>query len=166
MLGLRLRWALRDARARWLQVGAIALMIAIGAGMYSGLSSTTQWRFASNEAQLRSYEHVRHPRPARRRGPFSRAARWRPWRRGIEGVELVEERLIVQTQVDVDAGDRSIFAARQDRGRGTFPTAARHVNGVETLVGRPIEESEAGEPGSCCWRATSAPSTSCRKPGG
>ena len=52
LLALRLRWALRDARARWVQVAGIALMIAIGTGMFAGLSSVTQWRFASNDASL------------------------------------------------------------------------------------------------------------------
>ena len=42
MLALKLRWALRDARARWVQVAGIALMIALGTGMYAGLSSVTQ----------------------------------------------------------------------------------------------------------------------------
>ena len=60
-------------------------------------------------------------------------------------MERVEERLIIQTQVDVDSNGRSIFA----RGRIVgvdLSDGGPHVNGVETLVGRAIEESEAGEP--------------------
>ena len=54
MLALRLRWALMDARARWVQVAGIALMIVIGSGMYASLTSVTQWRIASNDASLDS----------------------------------------------------------------------------------------------------------------
>ena len=53
MLGIWLRWSWRDLRARWLQVAAIALIIAIGTGSYAGLTSMNVWREASNDA---SYE--------------------------------------------------------------------------------------------------------------
>ena len=43
----RLRWAARDLRARWPQVAAIALIIAIGTGMSAGLGSMTAWRHES-----------------------------------------------------------------------------------------------------------------------
>ena len=39
-----LRWSRRDLRARWLQVTAIALIIALGTGVYAGLVSSTPWR--------------------------------------------------------------------------------------------------------------------------
>ena len=39
--GLWLRWSWRDLRARWLQVLAIAMVIALGTGSYAGLSSVT-----------------------------------------------------------------------------------------------------------------------------
>src|SRR5690606_40595930 len=45
--GLMLRWSWRDLRSRWLQVAAIALVIALGTGSYAGLSSVTEWRRAS-----------------------------------------------------------------------------------------------------------------------
>jgi putative ABC transport system permease protein len=38
------RWSRRDLRARWLQVTAIALIIALGTGVYAGLVSSTPWR--------------------------------------------------------------------------------------------------------------------------
>lgn len=47
---LRLRWSWRDLRARWLQVAAIALVIGIGSGLYSGLSSVSEWRRESYPA--------------------------------------------------------------------------------------------------------------------
>ena len=123
MLALRLRWALRDARARWLQVCAIALMIAIGTGMYAGLSSTTQWRFASNDASfdLTNMYDVRAQLGGVGFLPLGSLA---AVAESIEGVEQVEERLIYQTQVDVDAGGTSVFARGRVMG-WTCPTAAR-----------------------------------------
>ena len=54
MLALRLRWALRDARARWIQFTGIAPMIAVGVGMSAALTSITEWRRASIDAGLES----------------------------------------------------------------------------------------------------------------
>lgn len=39
MRGLWLRWSWRDLRRRWLMVSAIALIIAIGTGVYAGFTS-------------------------------------------------------------------------------------------------------------------------------
>ena len=39
-----MRWSWRDLRSRWVQVVVIALIIALGVGAYSGLSSNTRWR--------------------------------------------------------------------------------------------------------------------------
>ena len=47
---LLLRWTWRDLRARWVQVAAIALIIAIGSGTYSGLTSVSAWRYDSYDA--------------------------------------------------------------------------------------------------------------------
>ncbi len=48
------RWSWRDLRARWVQVAAIAFIIALGSGTYSGLTSTSEWRRLSyNESYAR-----------------------------------------------------------------------------------------------------------------
>ena len=49
-LRLYLRWTWRDLRARWLQVIAIALIIALGTGVYAGLRSVKVWQERSYEA--------------------------------------------------------------------------------------------------------------------
>ncbi|MEP0763649.1 MAG: ABC transporter permease, partial [Chloroflexota bacterium] len=46
--GLWLRWSWRDLRARWLQVTAIALIIALGTGVFAGLSGQKMWRIDSH----------------------------------------------------------------------------------------------------------------------
>jgi putative ABC transport system permease protein len=48
-----LRWSLRDLRQRWVQVVAIAVVIALGTGTYAGLSASAEWRRVSYDA---SYE--------------------------------------------------------------------------------------------------------------
>ena len=52
-LWFTLRWSARDLRRKWLQVAAIALVIAIGTGVYSALGSTSTWRRASAFSRLR-----------------------------------------------------------------------------------------------------------------
>ncbi len=47
---LYLRWAGRDLRARWLQVVAIALIIALGTGVFAGLRSVNGWQRQSYDA--------------------------------------------------------------------------------------------------------------------
>ena len=108
MLALRLRWALRDARARWVQVAGIALMIAIGTGMYAGLSSVTQWRFASNDASL-SLTNMYDVRARPSGDGFLPQGALASIAEGIEGVEAVEERLISETQVEVETDDGPLF---------------------------------------------------------
>jgi len=50
--GLWLRWTWRDLRGRWLLVTVIALVIALGAGTYAALLSTSAWRTRSNDASF------------------------------------------------------------------------------------------------------------------
>lgn len=52
--GLWVRWAVRDARRRWVLVVVLALIIAIGTGTYAGLSGTATWRRLSNDASYRA----------------------------------------------------------------------------------------------------------------
>ncbi len=144
MLRFRLRWALRDAKAHWAAVVAIALMIAIGTGMYAGLSSLTQWRLDSNDASL-ALGKVYDLR-ARLGGGFLPSGALAEIALGVDGVAAAEERLIVHTQADVPAPDgESVFVPARVIGvdlSGDGPD----VNRVLTYAGRGIDESEIGEP--------------------
>ncbi|HEX6146022.1 MAG TPA: ABC transporter permease, partial [Acidimicrobiia bacterium] len=53
MLSILLRWSVRDFRSRWLHISLIALVVAVGTGMYAGLMSTSKWSEQSYDA---SYE--------------------------------------------------------------------------------------------------------------
>ncbi len=144
MLGLRLRWALRDARARWVQVAGIALMIAIGTGMYAGLSSVTQWRFASNDASL-ALTNMYDVRAQPSGDGFLPRGALASIAEGLDGVEAVEERLISETQVEVDTEDGPLFVRGRIVGVDVLD-GGPGVNGVEPMVGRGIEAGEIGEP--------------------
>ena len=141
---LRLRWALRDARARWAQVVAIALMIAIGTGLFAGLSSVTEWRIASNEASL-DLTNMYDIRARLSEAGFLPRGSLAAIAEGIDGVEAAEERLIVQTQVEVESDDGEVFVPGRILGVDMSDGGPR-VNGVQTVAGRDVEEREFGEP--------------------
>ena len=143
MLALRLRWALRDARSRWVQVAGIALMIAIGTGLYAGLSSVTQWRIASNEASFELTNMYDLRASLAGDGGLPRGA-LEEIALGIQDVEAAEERLIVETQVEVDTEDSPIFVPGRIIGVD-LSDGGPEVNGVEVIEGRRIDDEEFGE---------------------
>ncbi len=106
-----LRWSARDLRRRWLQVTAIALIIAVGTGVYSALGSTATWRRVSNDAsfealamydvRIKAAEGVDAPQ-----GGMVTALD-RLVDRTI--VAEAEERLIVATQVDASTDGKAIM---------------------------------------------------------
>ncbi len=143
MLALRLRWTLREAKTRWMQVAGIAFMMAIGTGMFAGLSSVTEWRIASNEAsmEMTNMYDIRGRLPGD--GFLPRGA-LREIALGIDGVEAAEERLITETQVEVDSAVGPIFVPGRIVGVD-MSNGGPSVNGVEVIVGRGIEAAEIGE---------------------
>ncbi len=106
-----LRWSLRDLRRRWIQVTAIALIIAVGTGVYSGLGSTATWRRVSNDASfgaLGMYDvRVTAAAGADAATGTMLAALDRLPDRAV--VTDAEERLIAPTQVDASTADQTIM---------------------------------------------------------
>lgn len=109
---LWLRWSWRDLRARWLQVLAVALVIGIGSGVYSGLSSTSEWRTQSYDA---SYEQLDmwDLRVELAEGTTVDAEQLLQTVEGVEGVEHAEPRLVVATQVDASIPGETILVPGQ-----------------------------------------------------
>jgi putative ABC transport system permease protein len=103
-------WALRDARKRWIQVFSIGLLLALGVGMYSAMSSMSSWRTASADASfaalrmhdLRVSLAAGSYVPA---GTLNRALQLLP---DHGHVAAAEERLVAALQVEASQGKRSI----------------------------------------------------------
>src|SRR4030042_1272447 len=117
-----LLWSLRELRRRWVQVAVIALVIAIGTGVYAGLSSTSDWRRASYDASYEALNaHDLHVTLAE--GSYvpqndlqnALSAMQHP-----EWVDQAEERLIQPTQVEASRADDTVLVPGR---AGGIPTA-------------------------------------------
>jgi putative ABC transport system permease protein len=139
-----LRWAARDLRARWPQVAAIALIIAIGTGMSAGLGSMTAWRQRSlDESYALLHNHDLRVEltegSAVLRGTLIRVAN------GVDGVAAAEERVIAPTQVDASQGGSTVLVPGRLVGvdvSGGGP----HVDGLFVTRGRSLERRDVGTP--------------------
>lgn len=145
MFRLWLRWSWRDLRARWLQVLAIAAIIALGTGVYTGLSSQNQWRRASYDA---SYDHLAvHDLLVRTAdGTFVAEGRLLGALQELEGdrVAAVEERLEVPTQVDASAlSDQTILVPGRIVGVDVR-AGGPDVDRLQVVSGRTLTPADAG----------------------
>ncbi|MFN8196527.1 MAG: ABC transporter permease [Nocardioidaceae bacterium] len=110
-LRLWLAWSWRDLRRRWLLVTTLALVTALGAGVFAGLGGTSAWRVQSNDESyrlLRMHDvRVRLPE-----GAFVEAGALERVVAGLEdasSVQAVVERLVTPTLVAVAAGDEQLL---------------------------------------------------------
>lgn len=142
-MALRLRWALRDARSRWLQVAGIALMFAIGTGMYAGLSSVTQWRIASNEASF-ALTNIYDLRASLAGDSHLPRGAMEDIALGLKEVEAAEERLILEAQAEAVTDDGPLLVPARVIGVD-FSAGGPEVNGVEVIEGRRIADDEVGK---------------------
>lgn len=109
---LRLRWTLRDARRRWIQIIAIGFTLAIGIGLYAGLSSVTQWRLVSIDKSLEATSMYDLRATVGEGGdvPAGSLARIAG---EIDGIDRYSERLVFDTQVEtVVDGDELLVHGR------------------------------------------------------
>ena len=112
-----LRWSWRDFRAHWIAVIAIALVLAIGTGVYAGLGSTAEWRRQSNDASFAALA-MHDLRVTLSPGTFVEQGALLDAITSIDGadsVSAVSERLVVDSQVDtgvMGASDSVLVPAR------------------------------------------------------
>lgn len=109
MLGLWLRWSWRDLRRRWVLVSTIALIIAIGTGVFAGLGGTSDWRRRSQDA---SYARLlaHDVRAVTSTGTFvPEGSLASAVRQALPEAVAVEERLVVSTQVDASTAAETIL---------------------------------------------------------
>ncbi len=141
---LRLRWSLRDARARWIQIVGIAFTIAIGIGTYAGFTSVTQWRLASidESLELTNMYDLRATVSAGADVPVGTLAQLAS---EIDGIDEYSERLVTDTQMEtVLDGDELLVHGRVV---GIDMTAGGpSVNGVEVIEGRGLPPPGAATP--------------------
>ena len=141
---LWLRWSWRDLRARWPQVFALALVIALGTGTYAALLSTSAWRTQSNDAsfallKVHDLRVALAPGSTVRQGSLLGMVRRLPHAAEVAGAR---ERLIVPTQV---AGPKGVLAPGELVGTGPGPGPA--VDGVHVSAGRGLPTQGRGTSG-------------------
>jgi putative ABC transport system permease protein len=106
-----IRWSFRDLRAHWVAVVAIAVVIAIGTGVYAGLSSTSTWRRLSNDASFAAV-NVHDLRVSTAPGTFVDQGSLGELVASIPSagdVDTVTERLIVDSQLEAEGRDGDIL---------------------------------------------------------
>lgn len=113
---LWLRWSWRDLRQHWAAVLAIALVLAIGIGVYAGLGSTSTWRRESNDASfavldMHDLRISLSPGTFTDEGVLLSALDDVASDVGDGQIEQAAERLVVDSQIDASAGNESILAA-------------------------------------------------------
>ncbi|MCY4654363.1 MAG: FtsX-like permease family protein [Dehalococcoidia bacterium] len=140
-----LRWSWRDLRSRWVQVAAIAIIIAFGTGLFSGLRSMNIWRGMSNEA---SYEAVNtfDLRVQLGAGSFvEQETLLRTLEEAASGyISDAEERLVLPTQVSVEAEGQTVIVPGRLIGVDVSD-GGPHINMLHPVLGRALATQDAGK---------------------
>ena len=144
-LTIWLRWSWRDLRARWLQVTAIAIIIALGTGVFAGLGGQKTWRIDSYDM---SYErlHMYDLRVELSSGSYVNGSTLIDRLRQIEGVAVAESRLITPTLVDASHDDEVVVVKGRLIGVDVS-SGGPNVNGVFVRDGdgRILNEADSGQ---------------------
>ncbi|HEX3050336.1 MAG TPA: FtsX-like permease family protein [Aggregatilineaceae bacterium] len=139
-----LRWSWRDLRERAVQVAVIALIIALGTGIYAGLGSTTPWRMKAADQgfeQLGMYDLQMKLTP----GSYVEAQALLNIVHSIEDswwIKAAEVRLLATTTIS--AGENILVRGHiigMDMSGGS-----PQVNQIAIAQGRPLTEADDGQP--------------------
>jgi putative ABC transport system permease protein len=115
-----LRWSWRDLRSHWVAVVTIALVIAIGTGVYAGLASTSVWRRMSNDASFAAAS-MHDLRVTTAPGTFVGEGTLEALVAGLpsaDQVDRITERLIVDSQLEVATDDGDLLVTSRIVGGG------------------------------------------------
>ena len=138
---LWIRWSWRDLRRRWLLVATLALVIALGTGVYAGLGGTTAWRIQSND---RSYSSL-HMHDLRVRLPDGGFVRDGTLLAAVDGlddassVDAAVERLVVPTLVDASTDARELLVPGELVG---MPVGTSAVDSLYVADGRGLRAGD------------------------
>jgi putative ABC transport system permease protein len=138
-----LRWSGRDLRQRWLQVIAIAMIIALGTGVYSGYGGLEEWRLESMDesyGMLNMYD-LRMKLVAGSSLPQEEVVENF---RQVSGVKAIETRILLDTQVDVVTSDQDILVVGQIMGVETRDSGP-YINQVYIEEGRGLTEADSNK---------------------
>lgn len=127
--GFWIRWSFRDLRAHWVAVAAIGVVIAIGTGVYAGLSSTSTWRRLSNDASFAALE-MHDFRIATAPGTFVDEGRLRELVTSIPSADDVAgmtERLVADSQLEAGGPDGTVLVTARIVGGTLDDTAVDRV---------------------------------------
>lgn len=144
-LRLWIVWSWRDLRRRWLLVTALALVIAVGTGVYAGLGGTSAWRIQSNDrsyASLRMHD-LRVQLPEGGFTPEGSLLRAVSDLRDVSAVDVAVERLVVPTLVEVSNGAAPLLVPGEVVG---MPAGQAPVNALSVDSGRGLPSSDDGAP--------------------
>ena len=141
-----LRWSWRDLRERWLQVVAIALIIALGTGVFAGLGGQETWRVDSLDL---SYDRLQmHDiRVSLADGSFVPRDDLLSALAGVPGISAVETRLITSTLVNASDDGTTILVS----GRIVGVDVSEGGPQVDSIFvgpdnGRTLSPADAGQP--------------------
>lgn len=108
-----LRWSWRDLRQHWVAVVVIALVMAIGIGVYSGLGSTSTWRRVSNDESFATLD-MHDLQVTLSPGTFIEEGALVAALDGLADPDVVvhaSERLVVDSQIDASTDSDAILVA-------------------------------------------------------
>ena len=137
-------WAIRDVRHRWIQVVSIALLLALGVGMYSAMSSMSAWRTDSAKASFAALR-MHDLRLSLPEGSFvPQGALTSALAKSSNRAEIAgdAERLVVPTQVDASGAGRDIIVP----GRLVGSPLGANVDTLHIVRGRALRASDNGRP--------------------
>jgi putative ABC transport system permease protein len=142
---LRVVWSWRDLRRRWRLVTALALVIALGTGVYAGLGGTSAWRLASNDLSYRSLR-MHDLRVQLPEGGFVARGTLRAAAAGVEDASSVDaavERLVAPTLVDASTASDPLLVPGEVVG---MPTGSAPVDSLYVVQGRGLRAADAHDP--------------------
>lgn len=151
-LGFWLRWSWRDLRARWVQVVAVALIIAFGAAVYAGLGGMESWltdSYDESYAMVNMYDI----RLELTDGGFMAEDDLRAILEDVPGIEASTLRLTTQTLLDASQDDQDILVRGQLVGVEVsdalpYATAVNSISIAEDDdldTGRNLNEADTGQ---------------------
>jgi len=141
------KWTLRDMRERWMQVVGIALIIAFGVAVSSGLGSSIPWRIKSFE---KSYEMLNmfDVKLELTSGSYLDAERLEQAVGAIPHADWIEDvsvRLTFPTSVDASAAEDYLLVSGEIIGTDVS-AGDPAVNKLHVTAGRGLNASDARQP--------------------